>query len=77
VAESVENLYGLATCGSKGDTLLELLEDLGKNLAKSTRWAMPQDLERYGVKTRPRARVVLAVGTRPLNLLQEAILARG
>jgi 2,4-dienoyl-CoA reductase (NADPH2) len=57
-AEPVENLYGLATKGSKEVTVIELLEDLGKNFGKSTRWGMLQDVERFGVKTRTRAKVV-------------------
>lgn len=57
-AESVENLYGLATKGSKEVTVIEMLEDLGKNFGKSTRWGMMQDVERYGVKTRASARVL-------------------
>jgi len=100
-AESVENLYALATRGSKDVTVIEMLEVLGQNFGKSTRWGMMQDLERFGVKTRNKARVVeigasyvriehdgetedipadsvvLAVGTRSLNLLQEAVSARG
>ena len=57
-AEPVENLYSLATHGSKDVTVLEIMEDLGKNFGRSTRWGMMQDVERYGVKTRTTARVV-------------------
>ena len=100
-AESVEDLYGLATQGSKEVTVIEMLAELGKNFGKSTRWGMLQDLERYGVRTRATARVleitadfvrieqdgrleeipadsvVLAVGTRSSNPLQEAVCAKG
>ena len=99
-AEPVENLYQLATQGSKEVTVVEMLKDLGQNFGKSTRWGMMQDVERYGVKTRTTARVieitdsyvrieqdgqsedipadslVLAVGTRAFNPLQEAFAAR-
>ncbi|NJD90057.1 MAG: NADH:flavin oxidoreductase, partial [Geobacter sp.] len=57
-AESPESLYGLATRGTKKVTVVEMLEQLGKNFGKSTRWGMLQDVERYGVKTRVAARVV-------------------
>lgn len=57
-AESAEELYRLATSGCKEVTVIEMVEDLGKNFGKSTRWGMLQDLERYGVKTRVQARVV-------------------
>ena len=57
-AESVDDLYGLATRGSKDVTVIEMLGELGKNFGKSTRWGMMQDVERYGVKTRTATRVV-------------------
>lgn len=100
-AENVEDLYGLATHGSKDVTVIEMLPELGKNFGKSTRWGMMQDVERYGVKTRTTARVieitadcvriacddkveeipadsvVLAVGTKAHNPLQEKLAARG
>ncbi|MBV5339249.1 MAG: FAD-dependent oxidoreductase [Deltaproteobacteria bacterium] len=57
-AESVEDLYGLATRGSKVVTVIEMLGELGKNFGKSTRWGMMQDVERYGVKTRTTAKVI-------------------
>ena len=57
-AESADDLYGLATKGSKDITIIEMLGELGKNFGKSTRWGMMQDVERYGVKTRAEARVI-------------------
>ena len=100
-AESAEELYGLATRGSKDVTVIEMTADLGKNFGKSTRWGMMLDVELYGVKTRSTARVieitpdcvrieyegatedipadsvVLAVGTRSYNPLQELLAASG
>ncbi len=100
-AESPEDLYGLATRGSKVVTVVEMLGELGKNFGKSTRWGMMQDVERYGVTTRAAAKVieitpdcvriecdgkieeipadsvVLAVGTRSYNPLQELAAASG
>ncbi len=57
-AESTEELYGLATRGSKEVTVIEMLAELGKNFGKSTRWGMMQDVERYGIKTQATARVI-------------------
>ena len=57
-AESPESLYGLATRGTKKVTVVEMLDQLGKNFGRSTRWGMLQDVERFGVKTRVAARVV-------------------
>ncbi|MDD2308677.1 MAG: FAD-dependent oxidoreductase, partial [Desulfuromonadaceae bacterium] len=57
-AESFEELYRLATHGSKKVTVVEMLGELGKNFGKSTRWGMMQDVERYGIKSRTTARVV-------------------
>ena len=100
-AESAEELYDLATRGSKDVTVIEMLGELGKNFGKSTRWGMMQDVERYGIKTRASAKVreitadcvriecegrledipadtvVLAVGTRSNNPLNELLAASG
>ena len=57
-AVSSEELYGLATRGSRQVTVVEMLEELGKNFGKSTRWGMMQDVERFGVKTLAAARVL-------------------
>jgi 2,4-dienoyl-CoA reductase (NADPH2) len=57
-AENVEDLYGLATRGSKEVVVIEMLAELGKNFGKSTRWGMMQDVERFGVKTRTTTRVI-------------------
>lgn len=100
-AEPSEELYRLAVRGSREVTVLEMLDELGKNFGKTTRWGMLQDVERFGVRTRTAARVlditpacvriekegnieevaadtvVLAVGTRSCNPLQEAAAQRG
>ena len=100
-AEKIEDLYGLATRGSKEVTVVEMIDQLGKNFGRSTRWGMMQDVERYGVRTLAQARVVeitadavrieadgtieelladsvvLAVGTRSYNPLQQAAVSLG
>ena len=57
-AESVEELYRLATCGNKTITLIEMIDKLGSNFGRSTRWGMLQDVERYQIQTRTESRVV-------------------
>jgi 2,4-dienoyl-CoA reductase (NADPH2) len=57
-AEDPSNLYDLATKGSKQVTLVEMIDKLGSNFGKSTRWAMLQDVKRYSVATRMAAKVL-------------------
>lgn len=100
-AESPEDVYRLAVRGSRDVTVLEMVEELGMNFGRTTRWGMLQDVERFGIRTRTAARtleitpssvrieqngvednipadtVVLAVGTRSYNPLQETVALRG
>ncbi len=100
-AESCENLYQLAIRGNKNVAVIEMIDKLGTNFGKSTRWGMLQDMERCGITRRTAARaieitashvriesggnieeipadtVVLAVGTKRYNPLQEAVEKRG
>jgi 2,4-dienoyl-CoA reductase-like NADH-dependent reductase (Old Yellow Enzyme family)/thioredoxin reductase len=56
-AEEPEELYRLATTGSKQVTLVEKLDRLGGNFGKTTRWTMLQDLKRFGVTSRTGVKV--------------------
>jgi len=56
--ETPDDLYELATKGSKEVILLEMIEKLGKDIGRSTRWTMMQDLSRYGVETRTGAKAL-------------------
>lgn len=100
-AESSDNLYELAVRGTKEVTVIEVIEELGKNFGKTTRWGMLQDVERFGIRTKTNARaleitaahvriestagveeipadtVVLAVGTRAFNPIQELVAKKG
>ncbi len=100
-AESTDSLYGLAVRGTKEVTVIEVIDELGKNFGKTTRWGMLQDVERFGVRTKTSVRVleitaahvrvestagveeiptdtvVLAVGTRAFNPIQELIVKKG
>jgi 2,4-dienoyl-CoA reductase (NADPH2) len=57
-AEPPEALYDLAVRGTRDVIVIEMLDQLGKNFGKTTRWGMLQDVERFGVKTRVAARTV-------------------
>jgi 2,4-dienoyl-CoA reductase (NADPH2) len=57
-AEDPETLYDLATRGTKTVTLVEMIDKLGKDIGRTTRWGMLQDLTRSGVRTRTSARVL-------------------
>lgn len=94
-AVAPEKLYKLATQGTKEVWVVEMVDTLGSNFGKSTRWGMLQDVGRYGVSTLLQAKVleitdkgvrvehggevrelpadtvVLAVGTRSVNPLQQ------
>src|SRR5208337_3035909 len=57
-AESCENLYQLAIRGNKEVTVIEMIDKLGKNFGKTTRWGMLQDMERSGIAKRMAARAL-------------------
>ncbi|MCG8619683.1 MAG: hypothetical protein MI802_25965, partial [Desulfobacterales bacterium] len=48
-AESPEALYEMATQGSKKISLIEMTDKIGKDIGKSTKWGMMQDMGRFGV----------------------------
>ena len=50
-AETPELIYELATRGSKQVVLVEMLKQVGKDIGKSTRWGMLQELARAGIKS--------------------------
>jgi 2,4-dienoyl-CoA reductase (NADPH2) len=51
-AEPLEDLYALATRGTREVTVIEMMDRIGQGLGKTTRWTLIQDLSRYHVKTR-------------------------
>ncbi len=57
-AEDPETLFEMATRGTRQVTLLEMLDKVGKDIGKSTRWGMMQELSRVGVSTVTQATVV-------------------
>jgi 2,4-dienoyl-CoA reductase (NADPH2) len=100
-AEPIEDLYDLATRGSKEVTLVEMLDRVGPDIGRSTRWGMLQDLDRYRVKVLSTTTakeitsagvivengtgmhelvadtVVLALGSRSYNPLEEIVASKG
>ena len=57
-AESAEELYRLATNGSKQVTLIEMIDKLGTTFGRSTRWSMLQDVKRSAIDTHTEAKVM-------------------
>jgi 2,4-dienoyl-CoA reductase (NADPH2) len=62
-AESCQDLLELATRGTHEVVLIEMLQELGGNFGKTTRWGMLQDLKRYGVQTRVATKVLEITAT--------------
>jgi 2,4-dienoyl-CoA reductase (NADPH2) len=57
-AETPEDLYELATQGTKEIVLIEMVKKIGKDIGLSTRWGMLQDIHRIGIQTRISAMAV-------------------
>lgn len=57
-AESPEELRYLATHGTKKVTLVEMLPKIGKDIGKSTRWTMMQDISRFGIVVFIKSKVI-------------------
>ena len=57
-AEPVEDLYELAINGTKNVTLVELLDKVGKDIGKSTRWSMMQDMSRVKVEVNTQSKAL-------------------
>ncbi len=49
-AETPETLYELAIKGSKEILLIEMLDAIGKDIGRSTKWCMLQDMDRTAIK---------------------------
>jgi 2,4-dienoyl-CoA reductase (NADPH2) len=57
-AEDPEVLYELATRGTKEITVIEMIAKMGKDIGKTTRWGILQDLSRFKIKTRTTAKAL-------------------
>lgn len=56
--EDIEDLKQLAVKGSKQVIMLEMLDTIGKDIGKSTRWVMMGDMARYNVVSRTATKVL-------------------
>ena len=56
-AESVERLRGLMFRGASRVTVFEMLPKAGKDVGKSTRWILTDNLKRYGIKVNTSTKV--------------------
>ncbi|MBW2180098.1 MAG: FAD-dependent oxidoreductase [Deltaproteobacteria bacterium] len=57
-AEDNDFLYELATRGTKEIVLVEMLEKVGTDIGKTTRWTMLQDMSRHGVTIKVAAKAL-------------------
>ena len=57
-AETPEVLYEMATRGTKKITVIEMIDKIGKDFGKTTRWGMLQDVKRYGVESKVTAKAL-------------------
>lgn len=57
-AQTPETLFKMATQGTKQVILIEMLDKIGKDIGKSTKWGMMQDLGRYNVETMTGSKVI-------------------
>ena len=71
MAESPETLYEMATRGTKAVTLVEMIDKLGRDIGKSTRWGMLQEMERHGIATHTGAKA-LAITAQGVRIAVDA-----
>ncbi|MCP4673284.1 MAG: FAD-dependent oxidoreductase [Desulfobacula sp.] len=64
-AEDPETIFKLATKGTKDIVLLEMIDKIGKDIGKSTRWGMLQELSRFGIETN--------IETKALEITQKGV----
>jgi 2,4-dienoyl-CoA reductase (NADPH2) len=57
-AEDPEALYEMAVKGTKQVVLIEMIDKIGKDFGKTTRWGMLQDVGRFGIETRTATRAL-------------------
>ncbi|ACN13319.1 predicted NADH:flavin oxidoreductase/NADH oxidase [Desulforapulum autotrophicum HRM2] len=62
-AEPAEDLAEMCIRGTKKITILEMLDKVGKDFGKSTKWTMLQDLGRFGIESRTGARALEITAT--------------
>ncbi len=65
-AEDIDFLKKLCTKGTKDITLIEMMDSIGKDIGKSTRWTMMRDMRIFGVKYYTR--------TKALKITEQGVL---
>jgi 2,4-dienoyl-CoA reductase (NADPH2) len=68
-AEDPETIYELATRGSKQVLLIEMLDAIGKDIGRSTKWCMFQEMDRGNIKRR--------IATKALEITPKGIKIEG
>jgi len=64
-AEPVQDIVEMASHGTKKITIIEMLDKIGKDIGKSTRWGMLQDIGRRNIE--------IKVNTRALEIQENSI----
>jgi 2,4-dienoyl-CoA reductase (NADPH2) len=62
-AEDPEDLYELATRGTKDIVVIEMIDKMGKDIGKTTRWGILQDLSRQGIQTKATTKALAITAT--------------
>jgi 2,4-dienoyl-CoA reductase (NADPH2) len=57
-AESVQDIIQMASQGTKNITIIEMLDKIGKDIGKSTRWGMLQDIGRRNIDIKVNTRAL-------------------
>jgi len=57
-AEDPDTLYELASRGTKEVVLIEMINKMGKDIGRSTRWGMLQDMSRLGIQADVETRAI-------------------
>jgi len=64
-AEPVDEIIHMATHGTKSITIIEMIDKIGKDIGKSTKWSMLQDIGRRNIE--------IKVGTKALEINKDCI----
>ena len=62
-AEDPADLYDMAIRGTKEIVVVEMIEKLGKDIGKTTKWGILQEMSRRGIKTRTTTKAVEITAT--------------
>jgi len=57
-AEDPDLIYELATRGTKEVILIEMIGEIGRDIGKSTRWTMVQEMQRHRIEIRTQTKAL-------------------